>query len=101
MGESVLLPGLSAQHRHLVSREPMGFDQFWAAYPRKVGKGAARAAYLKAMRKTDLGTMLDALAKARWPADPKFIPHPATWLHAERWDDEADNYDPVAKALGL
>ena len=70
------------------------FDAFWQAYPRKVGKDAARKAFDK--RKPDaalLALMLDAIAKqARsdaWLKDAgQFIPHPSTWLNEGRWMDE-------------
>ena len=64
------------------------FDQFWDLYPRKVGKGAARKAWLKALAKTDPTTILDSLKGQHWPADVQFLPHPATWLNQERWTDE-------------
>ncbi len=65
------------------------FDAFWAAYPAKVGKGAARKAFAKAIKLTDLETMLAAIAtyKARKPDWQNFA-HPSTWLNQERWDDE-------------
>ena len=56
------------------------FDAFWAAYPRKVAKGAARAAYGKALRKAKADEIAAALS--RWmhgrtfPSDPRFIPAP-------------------------
>jgi len=68
--------------------EPDGFEDFWAAYPRKIGKGAARKAWIKALTKTDPATVLSAVRSQPWPADVQFLPHPATWLNQERWTDE-------------
>lgn len=70
------------------------FDKFWDAYPRKIGKDAARRAFAK--RKPDeslLAVMLDAIDTQReceqWTReDGRFIPHPATWLNQGRWQDE-------------
>lgn len=67
------------------------FDKFWAAYPRKVGKEAARKAFLKA--RVPVETLLDAIEQqkrsAQWTRDNgQFIPHPATWLNQGRWEDE-------------
>lgn len=70
------------------------FDQFWAAYPRKVGKDGAWKAWQK--RRPDgalLDQMIAALAWQRrsqaWTKDGgQFIPHPATWLNQARWEDE-------------
>jgi hypothetical protein len=74
-----------------------GFNRFWEAYPRKVGKGAARKAYARAAAKLraedrePLPTILTALdrVKPTWD-EPEFIPHASTWLNEERWDDEPE-----------
>lgn len=71
------------------------FERFWSAYPKKVGKDAARKAFDK--RKPDDGlvlVMLDAIAlqanSEGWRKDGgQFIPNPATWLNQGRWQDEA------------
>lgn len=70
------------------------FEAFWATYPRRVGKDAARRAFAK--RKVDddlLAQMLAAVstqsASDGWTRDGgKFIPHPSTWLNEGRWQDE-------------
>lgn len=73
------------------------FDLVWAAYPRKVGKGAARKVWVKLAPDTALvQTMLDALVWQRqqpqWLKDGgQYIPHLATWLRQERWSDEPVN----------
>ncbi len=71
----------------------MEFEEFWKAYPRKIGKGAAVKAWSRAIRKTTLAVILAAIANQRrssqWVKDDgQFIPHPSTWLNAGRWDDE-------------
>jgi hypothetical protein len=74
------------------------FDQFWAAYPRRVGKQDALKAWTKI--KPDamlLAMILHAIEKqkegADWRKDDgQFIPHPATWLRAGRWLDEVRPY---------
>ena len=70
--------------------ELLPFDVFWSDYPRKIGKGAARAAYSKAIKKASVDTILGGLLKheIQTMKDAQFIPHPATWLNQERWDDE-------------
>lgn len=78
---------------------PGAFDAWWERYPRKEGRGAARAAYAKAVTKAEPAALLAALDR-RWPSR-KFIPHPATWLNQERWTDELDTHDPVLRAAGL
>jgi hypothetical protein len=86
---------------------PPGFVRFWAAYPRKQGKGAALKAWQKA-RPDDLLTerILRAVAAARcspqWARDGgQFIPHPSTWLNEGRWDDEPVGSDAVLRKVAL
>lgn len=67
------------------------FDQFYTAYPRKIGKENARKAWLKLKVDDDLLLIILAALKnqiAGW-TDQKFIPHPATWLNGKRWEDQS------------
>jgi hypothetical protein len=67
------------------------FDAFWAAYPRKIGKGQARTAWARAVKRADPATIIAAANEfgiERGNQDPKFTPYPATWLNGERWTDE-------------
>ena len=75
-----------------VEAESCAFDRFWNAYPKKVGKGAARTSFDRAKRKTTPQSIIDAVNAQRhwdkWQEDGgKYIPHPATWLNQGRWDD--------------
>lgn len=77
----------------------MGFDEFWAAYPRKVGKLKARKVWQKLAPDADLRLAIQAALEwqsrsVQWTRDGgQFIPHPTTWLTQGRWDDE-----PVMRA---
>ena len=75
-----------------VSDAPDLFAEFWTAYPRKVGKDAARKSWAKAVKRADPQHIIAAALRFRrdpnLPADRGFIPHPATWLNQGRWDDE-------------
>lgn len=68
------------------------FDIFWKAYPRKVSPAAAKKSFAK-LKVDDrlLEKMLKAIEQQKktdqWK-DPKYIPHPSTWLNNERWEDE-------------
>ena len=68
------------------------FADFYSSYPRKVGRKAAHDAFLRALRRTDAATILDACrryaADPNQPDDRSKIPHPTTWLNQDRWDDE-------------
>ena len=70
------------------------FDRFWGAYPRKVSKADARKAFAKLNPDAALvEDMLRALdwqkSLPEWTKDGgQFVPYPATWLNARRWEDE-------------
>ena len=74
-----------------------GFETFWTSYPRKVGKGAALAEWTKLRPSADLqAQILAAVERQRtcdqWTKDGgQDVPHPRTWLHQGRWEDDADN----------
>ena len=66
------------------------FAEFWQAYPRKVGKGAAWKAYAKAVAAASAVVVNEGAR--RLAADPylpptQFVPYPATWLNREGWED--------------
>ena len=71
-----------------------GFNAFWAAYPRKVGRGAALLLWQHLKPDASLQARIQAaLAQQRtseqWLTEGgRFIPHPRTWLSQGRWDDE-------------
>ncbi len=73
------------------SEDTDGFEAFWSAYPRKVGKGKARDAYGKALALSDALSLIEQarrFAAFCQGKDEQFIPYPSTWLNQERWADE-------------
>ncbi|CAL9605512.1 hypothetical protein SUDANB95_05480 [Actinosynnema sp. ALI-1.44] len=68
------------------------FAAFYDAYPRHIGKAAARKAWDKAVSAgTDPAVILagaQRFATERAGQDPKYTPYPASWLRAGRWEDE-------------
>lgn len=64
------------------------FEQFWAVYPKKVGKDAAIKSWKKI--KPDLYEVMKALEwqvdSAQWKRG--YIPNPSTYLNQGRWKDE-------------
>ena len=70
-----------------------GFEEFWQAYPKKVGKTAAQKAWSKLKsHKNSLELIKDALKWQRvsdqWTKENgQFIPNPATYLNQGRWLD--------------
>lgn len=70
------------------------FERFWAAYPKKMGKQAARRAWDRLSPGLDLcREMAAALARQKASRDwtregGRYIPYPATWINGRRWEDE-------------
>lgn len=70
------------------------FAEFWEAYPRKTQKKMAFEKWCRVNPDSELHQkILAAVAKhaksPQWTKDDgQFIPHPATWLNQERWNDE-------------
>ncbi len=74
------------------------FDLFWQAYPKKKSKGQARKTWSK-IKLPPIETILSSIAALRqghdWMQDGgKYIPYPSTWLNAEGWEDEPQEYRP-------
>ncbi len=94
--ETVRTIGIKNQKKN--NHNPQEFDQFWDAYPKRVGKGAARASFAKALEKTDLVTILAAVTRYSLFCDmtrreKQFIANPSTWLNQERWADDSALYE--------
>ena len=78
------------------------FAKFWSAYPRKTAKGEAYQAWLKA--NPPLDAVLKSLDWQRGCEDwtkggGQFIPHPSTYLHQRRWEDERTTTTPVLTVI--
>lgn len=70
---------------------PSGFDRFWVQYPKKVGKEAARRAWEGKHLEPKTEAILAGLERTRpylLREEGRYIPNPATWLNAGRWEDE-------------
>ena len=87
------------------SADDPAFTAFWSAYPRKVAKPAALKAWRSAKSRPPLADLLAALDRHKgseqWQA-ARFVPHPATWINGQRWDDQlptASEHKPPALRL--
>lgn len=80
--------GRSADH---VEDDP-DFNKWWAVYPNKAAKGAARVAWVKARKKVSAEDLIAAAEAFRDDPrrKPDFTAHPATWLNQERWSDQRE-----------
>lgn len=83
------------------ARVESDFLDFYAAYPRHVGKEAARRAFVKAVKAgtpaADIveGAHRYAAATAAAGTETRYVAHPATWLNAGRWSDDMQDAAPV------
>lgn len=72
------------------------FKLFWQSYPRRMGKGVARIAFENACKIESASVIIEAAQKFQMISENtevRFIPHPSTWLRAERWDDDLSHFD--------
>jgi hypothetical protein len=69
------------------------FDEFWAAYPRKVDKADARRAWAKAIRANDPDQMIAAAKRYAVSVrgkEPDFIKHGSTWLNKGSFENQPE-----------
>tara|TARA_R110002167_G_scaffold8198_5_gene38016 strand:+ start:4932 stop:5588 length:657 start_codon:yes stop_codon:yes gene_type:complete len=71
------------------------FESFWKSYPRRIGKGAARTAFARAIKLAPANEIIAAAKEysehcAAAGTEKQFTPHAATWLNGERWDDDLE-----------
>jgi hypothetical protein len=68
------------------------FDEFWAEYPRKVGKLAAQSKFDQVCKTQEKFEEIVSALRAQKPMmarqEMKHVPHPQTWLNQGRWMDE-------------
>jgi hypothetical protein len=74
--------------------ESAWFQEFWVLFPRKVARKAAEKAWKKVATseavKDAIMAGLERQLPALRPKDRQFVPHAATWLNQERWNDESE-----------
>lgn len=67
------------------------FEQFWKAYPRKAVKKTARQSWARAIKREKPEVIAAAAERMandpNLPTDETKIPHPATWLNQDRWNE--------------
>lgn len=74
------------------------FPAFWSLYPNKVGKRDAETAFLKALKRADIETILSGLRRYAAKTDDRPWCNPATWLNQDRWDDAPAAVVPQPRA---
>lgn len=96
------LPSVNKKHHIINNKEPLiytdDFDNWWNLYPRKAGsKKKAFDIYLKVIDKLidkdELYTKTVKFKQSVNNTQPKFIPHPTTWLNGRRWETIEENHN--------
>lgn len=77
------------------------FEQFWARYPKKVGRLYAEKCYRTARKRASHDDIMAGLeryvaSKPAWQA----WAHASSWLNAGRWMDEYDPVTPEQRPIG-
>jgi hypothetical protein len=86
-------PDIKPVDKHSCAND--GFSEFWERYPRRIGKAAARKSYAKALKvgtHDDIMFGLSQQITSLTAREAQYIPHPATWLNQERWNDEPEQH---------
>lgn len=84
-----------------------GFADFWEAYPRKIRKAAAMRVWLRKGLNAKTGEIVGHIRErvrsdAQWLAENgRYIPHPATWLNGDGWEDEYLREGPKPRIAGI
>jgi hypothetical protein len=75
-------------------------EAIYQAYPRKAARLDAIKAILMALRQVPYETLVErvkAFAKATEGADKQYIPYPASWIRAGRWDDDPEEWSRMGR----
>ena len=81
------------------------FEQFWAAFPRRVGKQDCLRIYRKLQPNQELQDRIlravrEQSTSDQWTKDNgQFIPLPKTWLNRGSWDDSLTVHSPVHRKV--
>lgn len=81
------------------NKDMVRFDDFWSVYPNKVKKKDARIAW-KSSKLDNIADTIIADVKQRcatqWKGkELKYVPHPTSYLHQRRWEDETRTDAPI------
>jgi hypothetical protein len=84
------------------------FDEFWAVYPRRVGKIGAQSIWPKVIRQGAAPRQIISAAERfrdecrASGTEKRFIPHPASWLRDGRYgDQETETEAPPVPPPGI
>lgn len=91
----------NASDGHPKNKFSANFEAFWKLYPKKQGKLAAYKRWKKInpdpVLQSEMAQSLILQSKSRQWSTSRFIPHAATWLNGERWNDQLDPEENYGK----
>lgn len=95
---------LTSAAKAAASKNSPFFIAFWQAYPRRIGKGAARTAFSRALAFAEPNDIIQCAIKYAqhcedMGTEKQYIPHPSTWLNAERWEDDLESEKKETKKV--
>lgn len=77
-----------------------GFERFWQAYPKRVGKAEAARAWVDLKLEPMADVVVDAVGRhrsaGRFSDDARYILHPVRWLKYRRFEDEVQSAEASA-----
>lgn len=79
--------------KSVIARIDDDFSEFWERYPRKVAKPNAKKAYAKARKSHEHDKIMFGLSQhlpILMSKETQFIPHAASWLNGEQFNDEPE-----------
>lgn len=85
--KQVAMPETEAETETDIRANAIAFDAFWSVWPKKVDRKKAETAW----KRLPIGKQKKAIEDApkRYAeTEKKFIPHPTTYIHGERWEDD-------------
>jgi len=95
---------LTCGHKSFEVADDHDFTEWWAIYPRKAAKPRARKAFFSATdNRVDFPLLMEKTKDFAFSVvgkNKQYIPHPATWLNGDCWDDELlEDDDPDLKGI--
>jgi len=80
---------------------PVGFEDFWRAYPKKIARADAMRAFAMVVQQATPSEIIRGAiryAAERKGEDPRYTKNPATWLNKGCWKDPSPPFHALPRA---
>lgn len=97
------LGAMPAKAKTTKNDSPDGFEEFYAAYPRRAARGDAVKAFCAALAKVTPDVLIAGAKRYAVEVqgtETKYVKYPATWLNAQCWTDQAPPLLRVVSSRG-